>query len=337
MLLVVSVATRPPAMVAQRPGSAVIPARAESRSDIDAMLRSSDPVQQAWGAWWSAHYVLPEMSELLQQIVSKRIVSVSADDAAAADLALDALIQLNAVVAPELAMLVYDRRPTQALVLLSKSGNDATPALLGLLQSQQGLPWFAAANLTLARRAPGLALTLLDGLEISATLTVSRNGGVSSHLARGFGARCGGIALAKGLPPWPSYELTEIATPGVVVLALGPTPIYYRRTVSPAGQTPAAHSVTIGEPSAVDRLKYVAMLAGFDTSDLPLHGVESFSMLPSDAAAVEREIVRIRENLLVRHAVLVRRLVDLGVMTTEEAAAVSPPRISVTVDKSDGE
>ena len=41
---------------------------------------------------------------------------------------------------------------------------------------------------------------------------------------------CGGIGAAEGLPPWPAYKLTPFAVSGVVVLAPGPTPVYYQRT-----------------------------------------------------------------------------------------------------------
>jgi hypothetical protein len=114
----------------------------DPRTRTIALLQSADPVQQAWGAWFSGRDVQPEMIPLLQQVVSRRIAGAAMADIAAADIALDALIQLNATVPADVVLLVHERRPAQALVLLSKGGEDAADALITLMRQEKGLPWF---------------------------------------------------------------------------------------------------------------------------------------------------------------------------------------------------
>jgi hypothetical protein len=295
------------------------------------LLQSADARQQAWGAWFSGRNLLAETIPLLQQVVSRRIASVALADMAAADLALDALIQLNAEVPADLLLLVHERRPAQALVLLSKGGKDSADALETLMRQEKGTSWFAAANLALARKPPRLAFVVLEGLQITGTLVVSEDGNVGVGMAGGISIACGAIGRAEGLPPWPSYELTHIAASGVVVLAPGPTPIYYQRTVAPAGQTPVGHSVGIVGPSTADRLKYLAALGGFNASTLPLNGRESYPLAWQGTAAVDAEVVRIRENLLARYARLLEVLVNARVLSAEDASALPAPPVTVIV------
>ena len=307
----------------------------DPRSQAIALLQSADARQQAWGAWLSARNVLPEMIPLLQQVVSTRITSMVMADAAAADQALDALIQLNAEVPPDLLLLVYERRPAQALVLLSKNREDVEDALLTLMRREGGLPWFAAANLALARKLPRSAFVLLEGMQITATLVVSEDGNNGLGPGSGGGsAGCGGIGRAEGLPPWPSFELTSFAASGVVVLAAGPTPIYYQRSVSRAGQTPAFRQVTMRGPSTADRLKYLAALAGFDASTLPLTGYESYPLAWQGPASVDAEVVRIREDVRRRYALLLKALMEARALAVEDANALQP--LPVTVILHDG-
>jgi len=303
----------------------------DPRSRTIAWLQSADPRQQAWGAWFSGRDVQPEMIPLLEQVVARRIASAAMADMAAADIALDALIQLNAAVPADLLLLVHERRPAQALVLLSHGGEDTADALATLMRSEKGLSWFAAANLALSRKQPRLAVALLDGMQITATLVVSESGtaGIGSGSSVGIG--CGAIGAAEGLPPWPSYGLTSFAASGVVVLAPGPTPVYYRRTVAPAGMAPAGSTVAIGGPSTADRLKYLAALARVDAATLPLSGNEQASLAWQGAAAIESEVVRVREDLRRRYAMLLGMLVNARVLTDDDAGALSQPQVSIIV------
>lgn len=144
----------------------------DPRARTIAWLQSADPRQQAWGAWYSGRDVLPETIPLLQQVVSSRIASAAMADMAAADVALDALIQLNAAVPADLLLLVHERRPAQALVLLSKGGEDAADALVTLMRREKGLSWFAASLCSRACSSPPrLSFQILgpsaSGLEVA--------------------------------------------------------------------------------------------------------------------------------------------------------------------------
>ena len=294
------------------------------------MLQSPNPRQQAWGAFLSARHVLPETIPWLEQVVSRRIMSVAVEDAAAADLALDALVQMNAAVSPDLLLVVHDRRPAQALALLANHRGDADGALLTLMGRETSLSWYTAANLALGRRLTRAAAVLLNGLTITAPLVVSEDGNVGLGAGSGgIALGCGAIGLAPGLPPWPAYALTSFSVPGVVVLAPGPTPIYYRRTVAPAGQTPAINSVSIGGLSAADRLKYLAALGGIDAAAMPLSGDESYSHEWQDMAAVDDAVTRAREDLLRRYAQLLRLLVEARVLAEEDAKALPVPQLTI--------
>ena len=301
------------------------------RARTIAWLQSADPRQQAWGAWFSGRDVQPEMIPLLQQVVSSRIASAAMAEMAAADVALDALIQLNAAVPADLLLLVHERRPAQALVLLSKGGEDAADALVTLMRREKGLSWFAAANLALVRKPPQFGVALLEGMQLTATLVVSDTGTVGMGSGGGMGIGCGGIGAAEGLPPWPAYKLTPFAASGVVVLAPGPTPVYYQRTVGPAGSTPAGSTISIGGPSTSDRLKYLAAVAGVDVSTLPLRGEEHESLAWRGAAAIDAAVARIREDLRRRYALLLGILVNARVLTGDDAAALPPPQVSIIV------
>ena len=146
-----------------------------------------------------------------------------------------------------------------------------------------------------------------------------------------MGIGCGGIGAAEGLPPWPAYKLTPFAVSGVVVLAPGPTPVYYERTVGPAGSTPAGSTIAIGGPSTSDRLKYLAEIAGVDASTLPLRGEEHEPLAWRGAPAIDATVARIRQDLRRRYALLLGVLVNARVVTGHDAAALPPPHVSIIV------
>jgi hypothetical protein len=309
--------------------------RPEYRSEVLAMLQSGDPRQEAWGAWYSAQHVLGEMVPLLQDVVSRRITRGELAERAAADLALDALIHFGADVPSDLLLSVYDDRPAQALVLLSKHHQDAGGVLLELIRREKDIRWFAAANLALLGRQPGLAVVLLDRLKIKATLVVSEDGnaGVGSGLGVGAGtSRCGvGSGTVRGLPPWPTYQLTTFAYPGVVVLASGPTPIYYQRITVPSGVLPFEPQLDTRGPSTMDRLKYVAALGHLDPETLSLKPEEFHALAWQGEAALEAEMARIRQDIGHRYTALLRRLVNARALTPEEASAAPQPEIEILV------
>jgi hypothetical protein len=197
--------------------------------------------------------------------------------------------------------------------------------------SERGLSWFAAANLLLMQRPPGLARLLLEGVEIDATIDVSENGSIGGAGGISGGVACGASFLASGLPPWPSYTLIPHAESGAVVLAQGPTPVYYRRVVSPAGVGPRVSELTVAGPNARDRITYVARLAALKPSALPLQGNERHSVAWNGPTALSSEVERIGVDIRRRYRLLLQHLVAAGVLTGSDAESLPTPPVRVIV------
>lgn len=303
----------------------------DDRQTITRLLQSASAREQAWGAWYAGRDHHTELVPLLHQVVLARANATSLDDSAAVAAALDALIQMQGGAPAELLPLVYERRPAEALILASHARADATPFLLHLMKGEKGEAWFAAANLLLSTHPRGYAAALLESLEISVYVRVSDDGaagGVPMNPV-GAGIACGGIGVAPGLPPWAVCRLNPFPHPGVVVLAPGPKPIYYRRSLAPAGQTPTASTVTIGGPNNSDRLEYVAKLLGREDSELPVHAAESFGVRRTATAGLNAELARIREDVQRRYTGLLRMLFDADLLAEAEARAFAVAPVDV--------
>ena len=122
------------------------------------------------------------------------------------------------------------------------------------------------------------------------------------------------------MPPWPLYELTTYAQPGWVVLSWGPKPVFYRRTVGPAGQIHGA-SVHVGAgPFPPDLLKYVAALLGEDASQLPVQAIERRRVRWNGAAELQQDIERIKGDVRERLALLAHKLRERGLLERGESS-----------------
>jgi hypothetical protein len=164
------------------------------------------------------------------------------------------------VPAPLLARYVRSR-PVQTHILLSDAAGRA-PMLLDLLNSAKGLEWYAAANLLLRDKAPGLAMHLLRTVRLQLIISVSEGGNVSSVGSGGVAVGVGdGVGqTAKGFPPHAAYRFETAASPGFVVLAHGPRPVFYSRTVHTDFQYGVSQLHDYG-PTDDDRLTYLQAMA----------------------------------------------------------------------------
>jgi hypothetical protein len=301
------------------------------RTTVRTLLRSADPVQRAWGAWWSTQFQIRDVTDVLQDIVASYVEGASVGESVATDLALDALIQFRAVVPSDLAMRAYERRPAQALILLALN-KDADEALLTIAHRESGLPWFAASNLLLERRAAGFAEVLLQNLTLSAQLTITLDGsGYGGGFGGGTGRGCGGGAYTEGLPPWPWYELRSSARTGMLVLAQGPRPVYYERFVGPPGRGPSGGSHTIGGPQTSDRIEYLNVLAGTNNRPERLRGYESYSVQWRDGMTIEDEVANVHADLVRRYRGLLQALIDRQALSEEAARAFEVPATDIVV------
>ena len=218
---------------------------------VGALLQSADAREQAWGAWYAGSNVMPQLAPLLQQVIELRALDQSLEARAAFDVAVDALIQLNAKVAEAVVRIVHARSEAAALILASHNREAMSDFLRETVEQGRDDAWFAAANLLLQGRTSlaephGFAAILLRQLSIQLQVYVSDTGGGGGGVGGSVGVGCGAAGAAPGLPPWPQYTLTTYAHAGVVVHATGPTPSYYRRTVAPAGSMPAVSVSTRG-------------------------------------------------------------------------------------------
>ena len=115
-----------PIFASQSPVPGIQGLKPNQPSDPLALLKSSEPREQAWGAWYAGQNRLYSAIPLLEAVVSSHLTSALQVDRGAADVALDALIQLDAQISPELIQFLFEWRPTQALVLSRSRGTAAS-------------------------------------------------------------------------------------------------------------------------------------------------------------------------------------------------------------------
>jgi hypothetical protein len=292
---------------------------------------SADERQLAWSAWMAGHDRIDAAQPMLEQIVAERIDA--SPFSPPVDYALDALIQLEARLTPDLLARIVEQRPVEGLILLSSIDDGTVDGiLLAALGRQRGHEWFAAANLLSVRRPAGYAAQLLSGLRIGARITISDSGWAGSSGGAAGGSACGIAALHPGMPPWPSYALTTYAQAGVVVLATGPTPIYYERRVTPAGSGPSRGGTLVRGPTGADRLRYVEALTGQTPALTDDHHRGERRRPGLDIAAISTQF---RRDIERQHAGLLRDLVSAGFLTTHEAAGLSVDADLSVVDAHD--
>ena len=306
---------------------AYIPATAE----IQRLLESTTPSEQAWGAWLAAQARGFGLIPLIRQVADRYRAADDWRESAVASAALDALIQLQASVPAGWSRTFLEKWPAQTLILLSRAGGDAGPVLLDVARSQRGVRWLAAANLLLTRRTPGFAAHLLDDLEISAWVLITKD---QSQLG-GMGALDasvghGGVGRLPDFPPLANYYLSSSANAGGVVLSPGPVTIYYFRDVSQPGETanPIWHDTTAPRPR--HRLQYVSALLA-PTGGLGLAEFESRSIVWTNQNALDAEVESLKTEIGRKFSSIVQQLVTRGLMTAEEAKATPPPKIAIQI------
>ena len=293
--------------------------------DVTALLKSPDPRLQAWGAWYAGtghmRHRAADTGRRPGAALRRRPLDFSLNGTL--DIALDALIQLQAPIEAAWLPEVYAVRPAQALIVASLAGEDADDFLRDVMHRAKGLDWFAAANILLARNPRALVVPLLGSLRLKVKVFVVDDGHMMGSGGGGAaGVGCGSGGLAPGLPPWADYGLTSSVYAGVTVLATGPTPVYYRRTVAPAGRTPSGSTVFLDGPTGDDRLNYVAAAVGID---LPVRGYEQHSVTVKDGSSLDSELTRIRTDLSVRYRRFIHTLIEQSLLPADAAGWDLPP------------
>jgi hypothetical protein len=193
-------------------------------------LDNGNPRLRAWAAFWAERddqfQCVPQLLDIVAHHNSGAANSSSSsswtDDDAALLAVLDALICLHADVPVNEAEALYGEFPAHALVLLSRSHEDAGEALLGILDSTKSFTdWLAAADLLAARPPPGFAARLLRVISTEATIRVLDPG--HGALEEGWGGSCAssGEDSRPNWPPVGAYRLTARQSPGSELFAEG--------------------------------------------------------------------------------------------------------------------
>ena len=291
-----------------------------SAESMSALLASSDPVDQAWGAWMAGRLVAVEAAPQLERVIRDGLAEALP---ARVVIALDALIEIGARTTPQLLKETADRWPVQSLLLLSRLDATADPVLLSIMSESHGYAWFAAANMLHRRKAPGLAVQLLKGMAFVAELVVSNEGGVGrgeGGVSASVGDMAGGVL--PGYPPWTVYQFRACDDGRLGLLAAGPTNVCYEKARLTAGRIPALSSHDIGGPSADDRLKYFAREVNF-----PLTQALQDQIRWTNDAALKRSMAELVGRLRTRHATLIRTLNERGWLSDEEGRQLVDPVI----------
>jgi len=283
--------------------------------DIDARLQSGDPRQAAWGAFIAAQYHIHKTAALWSAMIATP---------EAGDWILDALIQMRASIPASQLLATYDRWPIQTLVLLGDSRIDRDEVLHELFKRARGDQWFAIANLLMEARSPGLAVALLRELRLTLHISIVNDGSeFSIGSGSGIGIGCGIIGTDDGYPPRAYYRFSGPER-GAVVLAHGPHPVHYLRTMTAGGSQSSASDRDGGGPSARDRVQYLAAFAGFTDLDMPIRAETSASVQWTSQEAFEGEVAAQRADIEFRHRLLLQRLIDYKRLTPADAEWLQP-------------
>jgi hypothetical protein len=320
--LLLAVVITPPNTAAQGAAGVSVPTLAT----VQAMLRSGSASEVAWGAFLAAQF---QLKEAIPAIAGRLQAPPEADRNGREHLVagmLDSLIQLRARLPAAVLLPYYDEWPIHTLVLLGSASEGRDAALIGVLRTATGYRWYGAANLLLATRPPGFAAVLLRGLTLTLAVTVSESGndgGVPGGIGAGQGHGDGGGQLPTGFPPYASYSFGRAN--GSILLAFGPTPVFYTRVVHNAFQFPLSGS-DIGGPYDRDRLEYLNDLQRLDR--VTLYPIEGAAIRWTDERRFRSDLGDAKARLAERYGRLLAGLMKSRLLTEAEAQSL-PARIVV--------
>ena len=294
------------------------------RGRAKVLLESDAAKDQAWGVYYAGEFQLTEFTPLLVRLLGSKDDRM--DAALLRQLLLDSLIRLDAHVPSETLAPLFERHSDEMIILCAKSPNETRPLLLSLLDKDlRGLDWIAINNILTRIKAPEFARVLMDRLTINALINVkdSEEGSFTGG-AHTSGAGCGFPGLARGFPPIGSYRLREYSTHETVLFAPGKHPIYFERSVSPAGQTPASSTHYSDIDKDVFRLEYVADLLSVPEESLCLSAHPSLTVNWQGKTSFLRAVTQFRRRLESCYSGTVNQLVNSQLLTPNEASALKP-------------
>lgn len=315
---------------------------------VTTWLKSADPRTQAWGAYMALRdkstAAEPVLLEILANFpVTGEPTAQPASDSHDAMLAvLDAIIQLGAQAPAGDAQRIYPEFPVQSLILLSRSGEQATPALFSIFsQSEQRWPaaWLASGNLLASRNAKGFAAAVIAGMTVHAVLTVRDPGADGGY---GGSASCCGVgSAAKAKAGWPPVGIYQFGGCGAsleaddTVLAPGTDPAIYRRKVNTTYAADYGPGCGCNLDFDLTRQHYLSGMVGASVEDPPIRAHVSRTIVWRGLDVYRSDLASFIADEQSDFTQLAKRLAALGRLSDEEAKALRPALHIVIGDQRD--
>lgn len=206
------------------------------------LLQSPTWADQAWGAYFAGRLHSEDLKEPLieefRSAAALRDAPLYSEQFAYLAALFDAAIQGDIAVPAKLLDPFDEAWTDPVLILLARAkGADGEESLLHFAGDKwRSGVWLAANNLLFARESQRWYTMMLGELPVTHRFIETDPGDVAGIGAGEGGAVCGdgAAAMPKGFPPMALYELQQSPQRGSVLLAQGPEPAYYGRTIVPA-------------------------------------------------------------------------------------------------------
>lgn len=303
-------------------------------------LRSSDPVEVAWGAFTAGKMGMREAVPTLIDFLRDSSTGDPDVRRFVHHQILDALVLLGARPPPELIAPFLDGPSHVPALLLA--ARDPERNAVALLESFEHwvfyerflrLPAAAVGDLLCQVRSKGFAAKLLPSGKVQMTIEVWPPGKALARPGEGVGLTRAETVLRvpSGFPPYPHHALAmahlERQRPGS--LALGPVPVWFNREVLPVEPLDDGTEVVraMSHDGFLSRryceLQWLSELTGLEAGELtlPRDGIHDHEWIgPEEYVEVA---VRERDELLRRYWRVVSALVESGALDRTEASALT--------------
>ena len=295
-------------------------------------LTAADAAGRAWGAYEAARTrATGHDAHLVRMLadpgpfdpMAKRIIRQHV---------LDALIRCNVKV-PAATLLPHRRLfPTHALIIASRDPVTHHRVIHDqFMGSRSDVNWVAAGGILVARRAPGVAATLLSKLSIDISISVT-DGSPTWRSSGGGGSSigCGSLTAPDGFPPLVTWKLRRgRAVKNAVSVTEGRHPINAHRHVHD-GKSIGTSSHSRLEQREKIRRDWILDLLGDDATEVNLELQRGFSIDWTNAAACKAAVRLHRAAVREDCAEVVRRLHRKALLTDEERERAFP-RVTLKV------
>lgn len=296
-------------------------------ANLRQLLQSDKSPDQAWGAYLVGKHQLRELIPTLEEKLKLRSSGASWNELLVQRVILDTLILLGAQIPAEKLVPLYRRFPSETLILLAKSPEQNQKVLLSLFeQTESCSQWLPLGTLLATRKAPELALALLQQLQIEVKIFVKNTKSEEGGLGYPAGYAGAILIFPKDFPPIAFYDFTFFGGQASFVFATGRQPIYYNRNIyehekgRPISENRLCQDHTINSY----RLEFLAELLNVDRRELGLRAPELESVVWRGERQCQREFERIKLKLETSYRRLVRRLVKANLLTAQSAKILQP-------------